>query len=103
MKFSRDCGCDRTRAGRRRQPALRAALLPPPLLLLLLVPRAAAAPLPNADSSGEAELEEAAARRAALPDSLRLARLLHARAAQLQDEVGTAGSHTLNNTAAAAS
>ncbi|XP_066174645.1 interleukin-6 [Sylvia atricapilla] len=90
MKFSRDCGCDRARAGRRRPPALRAALLPPPallLLLLLLVPRAAAAPLPNADSSGEAELEEAAARRAALPDSLRLARLLHARATQLQDEM----------------
>lgn len=97
MKFFRDCGCDRARAGRRRPPALRAALLQPLLLLLLLllVPRAAAAPLPNADSSGEAELEEAAARRAALPDSLRLARLLHARAAQLQDEVGTAGSHTL--------
>ncbi|XP_059700723.1 interleukin-6 isoform X1 [Haemorhous mexicanus] len=88
MKFPRDCGCDRARAARRRPPALRAALLlPPPLLLLLLVPRAAAAPLPNADSSGEAELDEAAGRRAALPDSLRLARLLHARAAQLQDEM----------------
>ncbi|XP_031965769.1 LOW QUALITY PROTEIN: interleukin-6 [Corvus moneduloides] len=90
MKFPRDCGCDRARAGRRRPPALRAALLPPPLLLLLLVPRAAAAPLPSADSSGEAELDEAAARRAPLPQSLLLARLLHARAAQLQDEVGTA-------------
>ncbi|XP_048159509.1 interleukin-6 [Corvus hawaiiensis] len=89
MKFPRDCGCDRARAGRRRPPALRAALLPPPLLLLLLllVPRAAAAPLPSADSSGEAELDEAAARRAPLPQSLLLARLLHARAAQLQDEV----------------
>uniref|UniRef100_H0YWY1 Interleukin-6 n=1 Tax=Taeniopygia guttata TaxID=59729 RepID=H0YWY1_TAEGU len=88
MKFARDCGCDRALAGRRRPPALRAALLlPPPLLLLLLVPRAAAAPLPSADSSGEAEPDEAAARRAALPDCLRLARLLHARAAQLQDEM----------------
>ncbi|XP_057875244.1 interleukin-6 [Melospiza georgiana] len=87
MKFPRDCGCDRARAGRRRPPALRAALLLPPLLLLLLVPRAAAAPLPNADSSGEAELEEAADRRAALPNSLNLARLLHERATQLQNEM----------------
>ncbi|XP_077637334.1 interleukin-6 [Lonchura striata] len=89
MKFPRDCGRDRALAGRRRPLALRAALLLPPLLLLL-APRAAAAPLPGADSSGEPEPDEAAARRAALPDSLRLARLLHARAAQLQDEVGTA-------------
>lgn len=82
MKFSRDCGC------------ARAALLPPPLLLLLLVPGAAAASLPHADSSGEAELDEAAAaRRAELPDSLRQAQLLHARAAELQDEVGTAAPH----------
>ncbi|XP_075562105.1 interleukin-6 [Pelecanus crispus] len=84
MKFPRGCECDR--AGRRRRPpALRAAL---PLLLLLLSP-AAAAPLLAADSSGEAELEEpaAAARRAALPDCVRLARLLHARAAQLQEEM----------------
>ncbi|XP_049654873.1 interleukin-6 [Accipiter gentilis] len=58
----------------------------PPLLLLLLLPRAAAAPL-AADSSGEAEPEEAAGRRAALPDCVRLARLLHARAAQLQEEM----------------
>nr|XP_054484475.1 interleukin-6 [Agelaius phoeniceus] len=88
MKFPRDCGCDRVRAGRRRPPALRAALLlPPPLLLLLLVPRAAAAPLPSADSSGEAELEEAANRRAVLPNSLNLARLLHDRATQLQNEM----------------
>ncbi|XP_054370151.1 interleukin-6 [Molothrus ater] len=89
MKFPRDCGCDRVRAGRRRPPALRAALLPPPLLLLLLllVPRAAAAPLPSADSSGEAELEEAADRRAVLPNSLNLARLLHDRATQLQNEM----------------
>ncbi|XP_056190033.1 interleukin-6 [Falco biarmicus] len=90
MKFPRGRGCDRDRdrAGR-RPPALRAAAaLPPPLLLLLLLlPRAAAAPLPAADSSGEAELEEAAARRAALPDCVRLARLLHARAAQLQEEM----------------
>ncbi|XP_059674813.1 interleukin-6 [Gavia stellata] len=79
--------CQRDRAGRRRPPALRAAALPPPLLLLLLLPRAAAGPLPAADSSGEAELEEAAVRRAALPDCVRLARLLHARAAQLQEEM----------------
>uniref|UniRef100_A0A8C3TQ58 Interleukin-6 n=1 Tax=Catharus ustulatus TaxID=91951 RepID=A0A8C3TQ58_CATUS len=75
MKFPRDCGC------------VRAALLPPPLLLLLLVPRAAAAPLPPADSSGEAELDGAAARRAGLPNSLQQAQLLHARAAELQDEM----------------
>ncbi|XP_032930523.1 interleukin-6 [Catharus ustulatus] len=81
MKFPRDCGC------------VRAALLPPPLLLLLLVPRAAAAPLPPADSSGEAELDGAAARRAGLPNSLQQAQLLHARAAELQDEVGTAAPH----------
>lgn len=89
MKFPQSCDCDRDRAPprRRRPPALRAAVLPL-LLLLLLLPRAAAAPLPAADSSGEAELEEAAGRRAALPDSLRLARLLHARAAQLKEEVG---------------
>ncbi|XP_072710251.1 interleukin-6 isoform X1 [Ciconia boyciana] len=95
MKFPQ--GCDRDHAGRRRRPpALRAAAAAA-LLLLLLLPRAAAAPLPAADSSGEAELEEAAARRAALPDCVRLARLLHARAAQLQEEVGTGragGSHT---------
>ncbi|XP_054017370.1 interleukin-6 [Dryobates pubescens] len=91
MKFPQGCDCDhdcgRDRSGRRRPPALRAAVLPPPLLLLLLLPRAAAAPLPAADSSGEAELEEAAARRAALPDSVRLARLLHDRATQLQQEM----------------
>ncbi|KAM9288067.1 interleukin-6 [Cariama cristata] len=87
MKFPQGCDRDRDRAGRRRPPALRAALPPPLLLLLLLLPRAAAAPLPAADSSGEAELEEAAGRRAALPDSVRLARLLHARAAQLQEEM----------------
>ncbi|XP_074006874.1 LOW QUALITY PROTEIN: interleukin-6 [Numenius arquata] len=92
MKFPQGCDCDPT-ARRRRQPALRAAALLPPLLLLLLLPSAAAAPLPAADSSGEAELEEAAAaaRRAALPDSLRLALLLHARATQLKEEVGLRG------------
>ncbi|XP_065522380.1 interleukin-6 [Lathamus discolor] len=86
MRFPQGCACDhdRNRAARRRQPSLRAVL---PLLLLLLLPRAAAAPLPAADSSGEAELEEAAGRRAALPDCERLARLLHARAAQLQEEM----------------
>ncbi|KAM9302492.1 interleukin-6 [Morus bassanus] len=78
MKFPQ--GCDRDRAA-----AAAAAL--PLLLLLLLPPLAAAAPLPAADSSGEAELEEAAVRRAALPDSLRLAQLLHARAARLQEEM----------------
>ncbi|KAF4799207.1 hypothetical protein TURU_056606 [Turdus rufiventris] len=77
MKFSRDCGCARA--------ALLLLLL---LLLLPLVPGAAAASLPHADSSGEAELDEAAAaRRAELPDSLRQAQLLHARAAELQDEM----------------
>uniref|UniRef100_A0A8B9NTQ4 Interleukin-6 n=1 Tax=Accipiter nisus TaxID=211598 RepID=A0A8B9NTQ4_9AVES len=92
MKFPQGCDCDRDRdcdrAGRRRRPpALRAAAAAlPPLLLLLLLPRAAAAPL-AADSSGEAEPEEAAGRRAALPDCVRLARLLHARAAQLQEEM----------------
>ncbi|XP_074671263.1 interleukin-6 [Strix aluco] len=90
MKFPRGCDHHRDpdgdRAGRRRPPAPRAAL-PPPLLLLLLLPRAAAAPLPAADSSGETELEEAAGRRAALPDCVRLARQLHARAAQLQEEM----------------
>ncbi|XP_065485757.1 interleukin-6 [Caloenas nicobarica] len=90
MKFPQSCGCDRDRTGRRRRsPALRSAALPPLLLLLLLLPLAAAVPLPAADSSGEAELEEAAVRRAALPDCVRLARLLHSRAAQLQEEVGT--------------
>ncbi|XP_068261207.1 LOW QUALITY PROTEIN: interleukin-6 [Nyctibius grandis] len=86
MKFPQGCDCARDGAGRRRRrpPALRAALL-----LLLLLPRAAATPLPAADSSGEAELEEAAVRRAALPDCVQLARLLHTRAAQLQEEVGT--------------
>ncbi|XP_030340856.1 interleukin-6 [Strigops habroptila] len=86
MKFPQGCDCDhdRNRAARRRPPALRAVL---PLLLLLLLPRAAAAPLPAADSSGEAELEEVAGRRAALPDCVRLARLLHARATQLQEEM----------------
>ncbi|XP_064297883.1 interleukin-6 [Phalacrocorax carbo] len=89
MKFPQGCDGDRERAGgRRRPPALRAAAAAAlPLLLLLLPPLAAAAPLPAADSSGEAELEEAAVRRAALPDSLRLAQLLHARAAQLQEEM----------------
>ncbi|XP_064907375.1 interleukin-6 isoform X2 [Columba livia] len=88
MKFTQDCGCDRDRAGRRRRsPALCSAAAALPLLLLLLLPRAAAVPLPAADSSGEAELEEAAVRRAALPDCVRLARLLHARAAQLQEEM----------------
>ncbi|XP_063179938.1 interleukin-6 [Chroicocephalus ridibundus] len=91
MKFPQSCEGDRDRAPprRRRPPALRAAAVLPLLLLLLLLllPRAAAAPLPAADSSGEAELEEAAGRRAALPDSLRLARLLHARAAQLKEEM----------------
>ncbi|XP_069629575.1 interleukin-6 [Haliaeetus albicilla] len=92
MKFSQGCVRDRDdrdcdRAGRRRRPpALRAAAALLPLLLLLLLPRAAAAPL-AADSSGEAEPEEAAGRRAALPDCVRLARLLHARAAQLQEEM----------------
>lgn len=111
MKFPQDCDCDRDRdcdrAGRRRRPpALRAAAAAaalPPLLLLLLLPRAAAAPL-AADSSGEAEPEEAAGRRAALPDCVRLARLLHARAAQLQEEVGSGrhgGSHTAGPGAAA--
>ncbi|XP_074939119.1 LOW QUALITY PROTEIN: interleukin-6 [Phalacrocorax aristotelis] len=90
MKFPQGCDGDRERAGgRRRPPALRAAAAAALPLLLLLLPLAAAAPLPAADSSGEAELEEAAVRRAALPDSLRLAQLLHARAAQLQEEVGT--------------
>uniref|UniRef100_A0A8C3JD12 Interleukin-6 n=1 Tax=Calidris pygmaea TaxID=425635 RepID=A0A8C3JD12_9CHAR len=87
MKFSR--GCDSDPTALRRSPALLLLLLPP-LLLLLLLPGAAAAPLPAAaaaDSSGEAELEEAAGRRAALPDSLRLARLLHARATQLKEEM----------------
>ncbi|KAM6314966.1 interleukin-6 [Aegotheles albertisi] len=85
MKFPQ--GCDRACAGaggRRRPPALP---LPPLLLLLLLLPRAAAGPLPAADSSGEAELEEVAARLEPLPDCVRLARLLHARAAQLQEEM----------------
>lgn len=104
MKFTQDCGCDRDRAGRRRRsPALCSAAAALPLLLLLLLPRAAAVPLPAADSSGEAELEEAAVRRAALPDCVRLARLLHARAAQLQEEVGTgrpAGSDTRTQPAA---
>ncbi|XP_027752411.1 interleukin-6 [Empidonax traillii] len=86
MKFAPSCGCGRARSAR-RQPAL-------PLLLLLLVvpemllPRSAAVPLPGAaDSSGEAEPEEAAARREALPLSLRLAQLLRDRAAQLQHEM----------------
>lgn len=67
---------------RRRRPPAAAALPPALLLLLLLLPPAAAAPLPAGDFSGEAELEEAA---------VRLARLLHARAAQLKEEVGTGG------------
>ncbi|XP_017679326.1 PREDICTED: interleukin-6 [Lepidothrix coronata] len=84
MKFAPSCGCARARSGR-RQPALPILLLP---LLLPLLPRAAAVPLPGAaDSSGEAEPEEAAARRAALPHSLRLAQLLRDRAAQLQREM----------------
>uniref|UniRef100_A0A663ELC5 Interleukin-6 n=1 Tax=Aquila chrysaetos chrysaetos TaxID=223781 RepID=A0A663ELC5_AQUCH len=91
MKFPQGCDrdrdCDRAGRRRRRPPALRAAAALPPLLLLLLLPRAAAAPLAAADSSGEAEPEEAAGRRAALPDCVRLARLLHARAAQLQEEM----------------
>lgn len=82
-------GCQAARS--RGPPSLRsaAALL---LLLPLLPPPAAAAPLPLAagpDSSGEAEPEEAGARRAALPDCEALAWLLHARAARLQEEVGT--------------
>ncbi|KAM6209137.1 interleukin-6 [Sarcoramphus papa] len=87
MKFPQGCDCDR--AGRRRRPpALRAAAAAAlPLLLLLLLPRAAAAPLSAADSSGEAELEEAAVRRAPLADCVRVARLLHTRAAQLQEEM----------------
>nr|AEB26769.1 interleukin-6 [Anser anser] len=81
---------DGCRAARRRgPPSLRsaAALL---LLLPLLPPPAAAAPLSLAavsDSSGEAEPEEAGARRAALPDCEALAWLLHARAARLQEEM----------------
>ncbi|XP_040402618.1 interleukin-6 isoform X1 [Cygnus olor] len=80
-------GCRATR--RRGPPSLRsaAALL---LLLPLLPPPAAAAPLSLAaasDSSGEAEPEEAGARRAALPDCEALAWLLHARAARLQEEM----------------
>ncbi|XP_054673344.1 interleukin-6 [Grus americana] len=86
MKFPQGCGCDCDRTGRRRPPALRSAAALP-LLLLLLLPRAAAVPLPAADSSGEAELEEAAVRRAALPDCVPLARLLHTQAAQLLEEM----------------
>ncbi|KAJ7396273.1 interleukin-6 [Pitangus sulphuratus] len=85
MKFAPSCGCGRARSAR-RQPAL-PLLLPLLLLPLLLLPRSAAVPLPGAaDSSGEAEPEEAAARREALPLSLRLAQLLRDRAAQLQHE-----------------
>ncbi|KAM6338975.1 interleukin-6 [Podargus strigoides] len=79
MKFPWGCGRD---SGRDR------ATFPPLLLLLLLLPCAAAAPPPSAaDSSGEAELEEAAGRRAALPECLLLAGLLHTRAAGLLEEM----------------
>lgn len=94
MKFPQGCDCGSDRSGRRCSPALH---LPPLLLLLLLLPRAAAAPLPAADSSGEAELEEAVSRQAALPDSVRLARLLHDRATQLQREVRTGRSRRLRH------
>ncbi|XP_008492420.2 interleukin-6 [Calypte anna] len=98
MKFFQGCDRDHDRAissstssSRRRPPPLRpsAAASSLPLLLLLLLPVAAASPLPAADSSGEAELEGAATagRRAALSDCVQLARLLHARAAQLQEEM----------------
>ncbi|XP_075273570.1 LOW QUALITY PROTEIN: interleukin-6 [Opisthocomus hoazin] len=108
MKFPR--GCQRDGAGL-RPPALGSAAAALPLLLLLLLPPvlllppAAAAPPPAADSSGEAEQEEAEAapRRAALPDSVRLARLLQARAAQLQEEVGTARLAPAHGPGAAAS
>ncbi|XP_069715177.1 LOW QUALITY PROTEIN: interleukin-6 [Phaenicophaeus curvirostris] len=57
------------------------------IMMMMMLPGAAAAPL-LADSSGEAEAEPEGLREA-LPDCVRLARLLHARAARLQDEVGT--------------
>ncbi|KAM6282929.1 interleukin-6 [Porphyrio hochstetteri] len=83
MKFPQGCDCDRNHAG--LPPALRSAALP--LLLLLLLPRAAAGPLPAADSSGEAELEDTAVLRTAPPDSVRLAWRLHDQATQLQKEM----------------
>uniref|UniRef100_A0A8C5TU82 Interleukin-6 n=1 Tax=Malurus cyaneus samueli TaxID=2593467 RepID=A0A8C5TU82_9PASS len=81
------CGCDRT------TPAAAAGARPPRRAAAAAAAAAAAgapgaaAPLHNADSSGEAELDEAAALRTALPDSLRLARLLRDRAAELQEEM----------------